>query len=74
MRIRVADSAAVDQLIEFLDTRGCIAERVSAHELDVFCLSSTRHTEIGLELDLYLELWNAVHPEAEAHIVAALEP
>jgi hypothetical protein len=68
--IRVANPSSIQGLVDFLASRGCIAERTGELELDVFCLSSTRHDQAAMELDLYLQLWNALHPENAAELVA----
>lgn len=69
MRIQINNPALLDDLVGFLRNRGCIVELVGERELDVFCLGSTRYDHVRMELDLYLELWRAVHPDSEALIV-----
>jgi hypothetical protein len=69
MRIQVDNSAFLDDLVDFLRSRGCIVELVGERELDVFCVSSVRYDHARMELDLYLQLWRAVHPDSEASIV-----
>jgi hypothetical protein len=69
MRIQINKPALLDDLVGFLSSRGCVAEVVGERELDVFCVSSARYDNVRMELDLYLQLWRAVHPESEASIV-----
>ena len=69
MRIQINKAALLDDLVGFLRSRGCVVELVGERELDVFCLSSVRHDHVRMELDLYLQLWRAVHPDSEASIV-----
>jgi hypothetical protein len=52
--------------------RGCVAQPTGDGELDVFCLSSMHHDTVELELDLYLQRWNARHPEAQAALAHEL--
>jgi len=69
MRIELDNPASLDDLVGFLRSRGCVVELVGERELDVFCLGSTRYDHARMELDLYLQLWRAVHPDSEASIV-----
>ena len=70
MLVRVKDPTLVESLINFLEARGCVVERVAETELDVFCLTSTRHDLVPLELDLYVELWQATQRGARAKVVS----
>jgi hypothetical protein len=69
MRIQINNPALLDDLAGFLRSRGCVVELVGERELDVFCLSSVRHDHVQMELDLYLQLWRAVHSDTETSIV-----
>jgi hypothetical protein len=69
MRITLRDPDLVPDLVRFLAERGCVAQPAGDGALDVFCLSSMHHDAVELELDLYLQRWNARHPEAEAALV-----
>jgi hypothetical protein len=69
MRVQINKAALLDDLVGFLRSRGCVVELAGERELDVFCLSSVRHDHVRMELDLYLQLWRAVHPDSEASIV-----
>jgi hypothetical protein len=69
MRITLSDSTLLDDLVRFLAERGCVAQQADDGSLDVFCLSSTHHDAVELELDLYLQRWNARHPDAPAALV-----
>jgi hypothetical protein len=68
MRIQINTPALLDDLAGFLRSRGCVVELVGERELDVFCVSSIRHDHVRMELDLYIQLWRAVHPDCEASI------
>jgi hypothetical protein len=69
MRIQINKAALLDDLVGFLRSRGCVVERVGESELEVFPVSSVRHDHVRMELELYLQLWQAVHPDSEASIV-----
>ena len=69
MRIQINKPDLLDDLVGFLSSRGCVAELVGERELDVFCVSSIRHDQARMELDLYLQLWRAIHPDSEVSIV-----
>ncbi len=42
---------------------------VSQPHIEVSRLSSVRHDRTRLELDLFLEVWQAANPEAQARFV-----
>jgi hypothetical protein len=64
MRIRLSDPALVDDLLEFLRKRQCVAEQTSEDTLDVELPEVPRRDAAVLELDLYLRVWEATHPGA----------
>ena len=72
MRITLDDPSLLPDLVRFLGERGCVAQPTGDGELDVFCLSSMRHDTVELELDLYLQRWNARHPDAQAALAHEL--
>jgi hypothetical protein len=62
MRIRLSHPGLVDDLLAFLREKQCVAEQVSAETLDVRLPETERPDAASLELDLYLRVWEAVHP------------
>lgn len=72
MRITLHDPSLLTELVRFLAERGCIAQPAGDGELDVFCLSSMHHDTVELELDLYLQRWNARYPAAHAELLHEL--
>jgi hypothetical protein len=62
MRIRLSHPALVDDLLAFLREKHCVAEQVSADTLDVRLPEAKRPDAASLELDLYLRVWETIHP------------
>jgi hypothetical protein len=69
VKILLSDAAYLDELIAYLVREGCIVERVGPNLVEVSRLSSVRHDQAGVDLDLYLQAWRAAHPEAEARVL-----
>ena len=69
MRIRVHDAADIDRLVAFLEGRECVAEQVGPNTIEVSRLSSVRHDQTRLDLDLLLRAWQEAHPDAWAEFV-----
>ena len=69
VKILLSDAAYLDELIAYLVREGCIVEQVGPNLIEVSRLSSVRHDQARMELDLYLQAWRAVHPEAEVKLV-----
>ena len=66
MKIRLSDPSLIDDLLEFLRARECVAEPTSVDTLDVELPDALRPDAAALELDLYLRVWEATHPGAVA--------
>ena len=62
MRIRLSDPGLVDDLLAFLREKQCVAEQVRADTLDVRLPEAKHPDAASLELDLYLRVWEAIHP------------
>ncbi len=71
VKILLSDAAYLDELIAYLVREGCIVERVGPNLIEVSRLSSVRHDQARMELDLYLQAWRAVHPGADVRVVDA---
>ena len=69
MKIRVQDASDLADLVDFLQRRDCVARAVGPNTLELYGLSSVRHTLVGPELQRYLEEWRAAHPESRAEFV-----
>ena len=66
MRVKLSDPALVDDLVDFLRAAGCVAQPADVAIVSVSIPKSLREDAAELELDLYLRVWEATHPEAEA--------
>jgi hypothetical protein len=69
VKILLSDGALLDDLVEYLAAEGCIAERVGPNLIEASRLSSVRHDQARLELDLYLRAWRHAHPETEVRLL-----
>jgi len=60
VHIRVTDSAAVDDLVEFLESRAdAVVERVAPRELEASLLGSYNDDAMQMELSLRIRAWEA---------------
>jgi hypothetical protein len=66
LRVQLSDPALVDDLVDFLRASGCVAQPALGAIVSVSIPKSLREDAAELELDLYLRVWEATHPEAEA--------
>ncbi len=69
MKILLSDAAFLAELIAYLVGEGCIVEQVGPNLVEVSRLSSVRHDQAELELELFLQAWKAAHPEADVRLV-----
>jgi hypothetical protein len=69
VKIRVQDPADLKSLVDFLNERDYVAQRVGPNTIEVSGLSSVRHDHIRMELDLFLKAWRIAHPEAHAEFI-----
>jgi hypothetical protein len=69
VKIRVQNAAHIDGLVAFFEERDCVAEQVGPNTIEVSRLSSVRHDQTRLELDLFLRAWQEAHPDAWAEFV-----
>lgn len=67
VRVKISDPALVDDLVEFLSRSGCIAHAQDETTILVSIPRSLREDAAELELDLYLQVWQATHSEAHAN-------
>ena len=66
LRVKLSDPSLVDDLVDFLRRSGCVAQPAEETIVSVSIPKSLREDAAELELDLYLRVWEATHPEAEA--------
>ena len=69
VRILLSDAAYLDELIAYLFSVGCIVEQVGPNLVEVSRLSSIRHDQARMEIDLFLETWNSSHPEVAVRLL-----
>jgi hypothetical protein len=66
VRVKLSDPSLVDDLVDFLRRSGCVAQPAEETIVSVSIPKSLREDAAELELDLYLRVWEATRPEAEA--------
>jgi hypothetical protein len=67
LRVKLSDPALVDEIVDFLARSGCIAAQAEDETTVLVSIPrSLRDDAAELELDLYLRVWEAMHPEAQA--------
>jgi hypothetical protein len=69
--VKLSDPALVDDLVDFLSRSGCIVQAEDETTVLVSIPRSLREDAAALELDLYLRVWAATHPEARASRLAS---
>jgi hypothetical protein len=66
MRVQVSDPELLGSLVDSLRRSGCIVAREEEGILAVSIPRSLHEEAARLELDLYLRVWEATHPDARA--------
>jgi hypothetical protein len=69
VQLRVSDSALVEDLLRFFRKRESSAERVDEDTIEVSILHIADERQARLELDLYLRVWQALHPDTDISLV-----
>jgi hypothetical protein len=69
MKILLSDAALLDDLVSYLTAEGCVVEQVGPNLVEASRLSSVRHDQARLELDLFLRAWQHRHPGTEVRIL-----
>ena len=69
MKILLSDAAFLDELVAYLVREGCIVEQIGPNLVEVSRLSSVRHDQARMELDLFLEAWRAARPDAGVRLL-----
>lgn len=69
VRLRLSDPALVDALLFFFRKRDSQAELVEEGVVEVALLHVFDDRQGRLELDLYLRVWEALHPDAPVGVL-----
>jgi hypothetical protein len=69
VRLRLSNPALVDDLLFFFRTRDSEAELVEEGVVEVAILHVLDDRQARLELDLYLRVWEALHPDAPVDVL-----
>jgi hypothetical protein len=69
VRLRLSDPALVDDLLFFFRKRDSQAERVEDDVVEVAIVNVIDDRQARLELDLYLRVWEALHPDAPVEVL-----
>jgi hypothetical protein len=69
VKILLSDAALLYDLLGYLTAEGCVVEPVGPNLVEASRLSSVRHDQARLELDLFLRAWQQTHPSAEVRIL-----
>lgn len=69
VQLRVSDPALVEDLLRFFRKRESSAERVDEDTVEVSILHILDERQARLELDLYLRVWQALHPNTDISLV-----
>jgi hypothetical protein len=69
VKILLSDAAYLDDLIAYLFTVDCIVQRVGPNLVEVSRLSSIRHDQARMEIEVFLEAWKSSHPEVAVRLL-----
>jgi hypothetical protein len=69
LKILLSDAAVLDDLLGYLAAEGCVVEQVGPNLVEASRLSSVRHDQARLELELFLRAWQQAHPGTEVRIL-----
>ena len=69
MKILLSDAAYLGDLIAYLFSVDCIVEQIGPNLVEVSRLSSIRHDQARMEIDLILEAWKSSHPEVAVRLL-----
>ena len=69
MRVRVSDSARLDNLMAFLQATECRVRKVDPATLDVSMPRAPSEEQAEREVEIYLRTWTAMNPGYYAGIV-----
>ena len=69
VKILLSDAAYLDDLIAYLFTVDCIVQKVGPNLVEVSRLSSIRHDQARMEIEVFLEAWKSSHPEVAVRLL-----
>jgi hypothetical protein len=69
VKILLTDAALLDNLVAYLVGEGCVVEQVGPNLVEASRLSSIRHDQARMEIDLFLQAWKASHPAADVRLL-----
>jgi hypothetical protein len=70
MRIRLSDPTLVDELLEYLRRHDVVAERLTRDVINASLPAVPRGDAAILELELYLRVFEAIHPGTKVERIA----
>jgi hypothetical protein len=68
MRVRISDPALLNDLMSYLRSADCVAEKADADALDVAVPRAPSDDQAAREVDIYLRAWQAMHPGVRANL------
>jgi hypothetical protein len=73
MRILVTSTESIDVLVTYLRRCGCSAEIVGSNAVEASPppRNAMNTAHLRMELDAYLRVWRAMHPDVGVELVAA---
>ena len=66
MKVKVSDPSLIEALSESLRSTGCVVARTASGTLEIRSGWPVRDAASGYELDGYLRVWEATHPDVFA--------
>jgi hypothetical protein len=69
VKILLTETALLDDLVSYLVSEGCVVEQIGPNLVEASRLSSIRHDQARMEIDLFLQAWRASHPEADVRLL-----
>jgi hypothetical protein len=69
VKILLTDAALLNDLVAYLVGEGYVVEQVGPNLVEASRLSSIRHDQARMEIDLFLQAWKASHPEADVRLL-----
>ena len=69
MELQLSDPELVGTLVDFLERRECVVERLGPDTIGVELPATLRPEQGRMELDLYLRVWQSLHPGVRVKLV-----
>jgi hypothetical protein len=74
IQLRLSEPELVDDLLDYLRRRDCEGTVVRQGVIEVALPHELNEKQARLELDLYLRVWQSLHPDSEIETVGARRP